>query len=46
MLAVTSDYEEAVQVADRAFVMSKGRIVAALEGDQISTGELLMAAGG
>ena len=46
VLAVTSDYEEAVQVADRAFVMAKGRIVAKLEGDQISTGELLMAAGG
>lgn len=46
VLAVTSDYEEAVQVADRAFVMAKGRIVAKLAGDEISTGELLMAAGG
>ena len=33
MLVITSDYEEAVQVADRVYVMSKGQIVADLEGD-------------
>ena len=46
ILVVTSDYEEAVQVADRSYVMSKGRIVAELTGDAISTGQLLAAAGG
>jgi ribose transport system ATP-binding protein len=46
VLVVTSDYEEAVQVADRAFVMAKGRIVATLGGDQITTSRLLAAAGG
>ena len=34
MLVVTSDYEEAVQVADRAVVMAKGRVVAELAGDE------------
>jgi ribose transport system ATP-binding protein len=46
ILVVTSDYEEAVQVADRAFVMAKGRIVASLVGDEITTSNLLTAAGG
>jgi ribose transport system ATP-binding protein len=46
VLVVTSDYEEAVQVADRAVVMAKGRIVASLEGASITTGSLLAAAGG
>ncbi len=46
VLAVTSDYEEAVQVADRAYVMSKGRVAAELTGPEISTGRLLAAAGG
>jgi ribose transport system ATP-binding protein len=46
VLVVTSDYEEAVQVADRAYVMAKGEIVASLEGARISTTELLTAAGG
>jgi ribose transport system ATP-binding protein len=46
VLAVTSDYEEAVQVADRAYVMSKGRVVLELTGPEISTGRLLAAAGG
>ena len=46
VLVITSDYEEAVQVADRAFVMAKGQIVESLEGARISTGELLAAAGG
>jgi ribose transport system ATP-binding protein len=46
VLCVTSDYEEAVQVADRAYVMAKGRIVALLAGDEITTSRLLSAAGG
>jgi ribose transport system ATP-binding protein len=46
VLVVTSDYEEAVQVADRTYVMSKGKIVAELSGDAITTGQLLAAAGG
>ncbi|MCY7417533.1 MAG: sugar ABC transporter ATP-binding protein, partial [Chloroflexi bacterium] len=46
VLAVTSDYEEAVQVADRAYVMSKGRVAAELSGPEITTGRLLAAAGG
>jgi ribose transport system ATP-binding protein len=46
VLAVTSDYEEAVQVADRAYVMSKGRVVSELTGPEISMGRLLAAAGG
>ena len=46
VLAVTSDYEEAVQVADRAYVMSKGRVAIELTGTEITTGRLLAAAGG
>ena len=46
VLVVTSDYEEAVQVADRAYVMAKGRVVAELSGDDITTSRLLAAAGG
>jgi ribose transport system ATP-binding protein len=46
ILAVTSDYEEAVQVADRAYVMSKGHVAVELTGSEISTGRLLAAAGG
>jgi len=46
VLAVTSDYEEAVQVADRAYVMSKGRVAAEMVGAQITTSGLLAAAGG
>jgi ribose transport system ATP-binding protein len=46
VLVVTSDYEEAVQVADRAVVMAKGRVVADLAGAGITTGSLLAAAGG
>jgi ribose transport system ATP-binding protein len=42
----TSDYEEVVQVADRALVLARGRIVASLEGDEITTSKLLAAAGG
>jgi ribose transport system ATP-binding protein len=46
ILVVTSDYEEAVQVADRVYVMSKGRVATELRGDAITTARLLAAAGG
>ncbi len=46
MLVATSDYEEVVQVADRALVMSRGRVVSHLEGDEITTSRLLAEAGG
>ena len=46
MLISTSDYEEVVQVADRALVMARGRVVAELEGDEITTNRLLEEAGG
>ncbi len=46
ILIVTSDYEEAVQVADRAYVMAKGAIAAQFVGDEITTSGLLAAAGG
>ena len=46
ILISTSDYEEVVQVADRALVLARGRIVASLDGDEITTSKLLAAAGG
>ncbi len=46
MLVSTSDYEEVVQLADRAFVLARGKIVATLEGDAITTTNLLAAVGG
>jgi ribose transport system ATP-binding protein len=46
LLVATSDYEEVVQVADRAFVLARGRILASLEGNEITTNRLLTAAGG
>jgi ribose transport system ATP-binding protein len=46
ILIVTSDYEEAVQVADRTYVMAKGAIATQLVGDEITTSRLLAAAGG
>jgi ribose transport system ATP-binding protein len=46
VLVVTSDYEEAFQLADRVYVMTKGAIVAELTGDEITTGALLELAGG
>ncbi len=46
VLVVTSDYEEAVQVADRVYVMARGRVVSEYKGDQVTTGQLLAAAGG
>src|SRR5262249_9322106 len=46
ILISTSDYEEVVQVADRAFVLARGGLVASLEGDEVTTTRLLAAAGG
>jgi ribose transport system ATP-binding protein len=46
VLLSTSDYEEAVQVADRVYVMAKGRMVAELTGSQVTTSRLLEASGG
>ena len=46
VLVSTSDHEEAVQVADRVYVMAKGRLVAELVGDEVTSASLLAAAGG
>jgi ribose transport system ATP-binding protein len=46
ILIPTSDYEEVVQVADRAAVMARGKIVAMLREDAISIEHLIEAAGG
>jgi len=46
ILVSTSDYEEVVQVADRAVVLSRGRVAAELGHDEITTSRLLAAAGG
>jgi ribose transport system ATP-binding protein len=45
VLVVTSDYEEVVQVADRAVVMARGRVSANLTSDEISVERLSLAAG-
>jgi len=46
VLVATSDYEEVVQLADRAAVMARGRIVGDLDGDAITTERLTELAGG
>jgi len=46
VLVATSDYEEVVQLADRAVVMARGTLVAELRGDEITTEALTDAAGG
>ncbi len=46
VLVASSDYEEIVQLADRAVVMSRGRVVRELGSDEISVGTLTDAAGG
>lgn len=46
VLIVTSDYEEAFQVADRVYVMAKGALVASLTGDEVTTTSLLQLSGG
>ena len=45
ILVVTSDYEEAVQVADRAIVMARGQVVTELVGDEVTTQGLIDASG-
>jgi ribose transport system ATP-binding protein len=46
VLVATSDYEEVVQLADRAAVMARGKIVGELGGDEITTERLAELAGG
>ena len=46
MLVATSDHEEVVQLADRALIMVRGRVVRELGGDQVTAGEIVAAAGG
>jgi ribose transport system ATP-binding protein len=46
VLVATSDYEEVVQLADRAVVMVRGRVTRQLSGDEITTETLTDAAGG
>lgn len=46
VLVASSDYEEIVQLADRAVVMARGGVVRELGGDEISVGSLTDAAGG
>jgi len=46
VLVATSDYEEVVQVADRAVVMARGRVVAELAGDEITIERLTEEVGG
>jgi ribose transport system ATP-binding protein len=46
VLVATSDYEEVVQVADRALVIAKGRVVGDFAGDLVTTSALTAAAGG
>src|SRR5262249_29981217 len=45
ILVITSDYEEVVQVADRAVVMARGAISARLSGDDVTIERLSSAAG-
>jgi ribose transport system ATP-binding protein len=46
ILIASSDYEEVVQVADRALVLSRGRVAAELGRDEITMSRLVAAAGG
>jgi ribose transport system ATP-binding protein len=46
VLVVTSDYEEVVQLADRALVMAKGRLTRELVAPDLTTENLTHAAGG
>lgn len=46
VLVATSDYEEVIQLADRAVVMADGRVSADLAGPALSTARLTDAAGG
>lgn len=46
ILVVTSDYEEAIQVADRVLVMARGEIVGEFRNDDVTTANLIAASGG
>lgn len=46
VLVATSDYEEVIQLSDRAVVMAGGRVVRSLAGDEITVQALTDAAGG
>jgi ribose transport system ATP-binding protein len=46
VLVVTSDYEEAIQIADRVIVMQRGQQIAELDGDNVTAQNLTIAAGG
>jgi ribose transport system ATP-binding protein len=46
VLVATSDYEEVVQLADRAVVMARGRVAAELADDEITTQRLTEEVGG
>jgi ribose transport system ATP-binding protein len=46
VLVATSDYEEVIQLADRAVVLARGRVVAELDGADVTTTALTTAAGG
>lgn len=46
VLVVTSDYEEVVQLADRALVMARGELVAEFRGANVTTQALIEASGG
>ena len=46
VLVSTSDYEEVVQVADRAVVIARGEIVARLKAEEIETKRLIEEVGG
>jgi ribose transport system ATP-binding protein len=46
VLVATSDYEEVVQVADRAAVMARGRVVAELADEEITMDRLTEEVGG
>lgn len=46
VLVASSDHEEIVQVADRAVVMARGRVVAEFGGDEVTSHTLTDAAGG
>jgi ribose transport system ATP-binding protein len=46
VLVATSDYEEVVQVADRAAVMARGRVVSELADDEITMDRLTEEVGG
>jgi ribose transport system ATP-binding protein len=46
LLVATSDYEEVIQLADRAVVMARGRVTGEFAGDEITVAALTDAAGG